>query len=272
MTKAQERAAARRRWEKQQAAQAARTADRARSKRVAVVVVTVLALVAAFVLLTTQLGASPSTPAASGTATTATRNAAGCPMPPDKYGTGAQLSLPDKKPYAGTTWVATVTTNCGDITLTLDGTKAPQAVASFVQLAQKGYWINSPCHRLTTAGIYVLQCGDPTGSGTGDPGYGFGVENAPKNDVYPRGTLAMARTQDPVKGNGGQFFLVYKDSEIPDPVNKAGYTVFGTITGGMDIVDKIAAAGVGAAASSSSDGVPAAPISILRVAVTEKKA
>ena len=146
---------------------------------------------------------------------------------------------------------------------------APQAVASFVQLAEKGYWLNSPCHRLTTsASLKVLQCGDPTGSGQGGPGYGFGVENAPKDGVYPRGTLAMARTQDAKKGNGGQFFIVYGDSTLPDP---DGYTVFGTVTSGLDIVDKVAAAGV-ASGSSADDGFPAAPISILRVAVTEKKA
>ena len=153
--------------------------------------------------------------------------------------------------------------------MTLDGEKAPQAVAAFVELANQGYWINSPCHRLTAAEtLKVLQCGDPTGTGQGDPGFGFGVENAPEDGTYPRGTLAMARTQDPEKGNGGQFFIVYGDSSLPDP---DGYTVFGTVTSGLDIVDRIAAAGV-APGGSPDDGAPAAPISILRVAVTEKKA
>ena len=115
----------------------------------------------------------------------------------------------------------------------------------------------------------MLQCGDPTGTGQGNPGYGFAVENAPKDGKYPRGTLAMARTSDPKKGNGGQFFLVYGDSTLPDP---DGYTVFGTVTSGLDIVDKIAAAGVAPGGASATDGFPAAPISILRVAVTEKKA
>jgi peptidyl-prolyl cis-trans isomerase B (cyclophilin B) len=272
VTRAQERAAARRRWEKQQAAAARRSADRDRNKRVVAVVAVLAVVIVGFIVAaqaikpggTTAAGAKTTT-----TPTTATTNAAGCPMPPNKYGTGAELTLPDKKPFEGKTYIATMTTNCGDVTLQLDGTKAPQAVASFVQLAQKGYWINSPCHRLTTSGIYVLQCGDPTGSGQGTPGYGFAVENAPKDQTYPRGTVAMARTSDPVKGNGGQFFLVYKDTQLPD---KNGYTIFGTITGGMDIVDKIAKAGVGQAADNPSDGVPAAPISILRVTVTEKKA
>ncbi len=270
MTRAQERAAARRRWEKQQAAAAQKSADRDRSKRVVAVVAALAVVIVGFVFAAQAIKPDASTTAGSTTtATSATTNAAGCPLPPDKYGTGAQLTLPDKKPFEGKTYVATMTTNCGDITMELDGAKAPQAVASFVQLAQKGYWINSPCHRLVTSGFFVLQCGDPTGSGQGDPGYGFGVENAPKDQKYPRGTLAMARTNDPVKGNGGQFFLVYKESSLPDP---DGYSIFGTITGGMDIVDKIAKAGVGQAADNPSDGVPAAPISILRMTVNEKKA
>ncbi len=143
-------------------------------------------------------------------------------------------------------------------------------MASFIELAKQNYWLNAPCHRLTTdASLKVLQCGDPTGTGQGTPGYGFAVENAPKDGTYPRGTLAMARTTDPKKGNGGQFFLVYGDSTLPDP---DGYTVFGTVTSGLDIVDKIAAAGVAPGGASATDGFPAAPISILRVAVTEKKA
>ena len=79
----------------------------------------------------------------------------------------------------------------------------------------------------------------------------------------------MARTPDPEEGNGGQFFLVYGDSSLPDP---DGYTVFGTVTAGLDIVDRIAAAGVAPGGSSPLTALPAAPISILRVAVTEKKA
>ena len=106
-------------------------------------------------------------------------------------------------------------------------------------------------------------------TGQGTPGYGFAVENAPKDGKYPRGTVAMARTSDPKTGNGGQFFLVYGDTTLPDP---DGYTVFGTVTKGLDIVDKVAAVGVAPNDTSENDGPPAAPISILRVAVTEKKA
>ena len=132
-----------------------------------------------------------------------TTTAAGCEPPPTALGTGAQLTLPDKATAEGKTYVATITTNCGDIELTLDGTKAPQAVASFVELAKQDYWLNAPCHRLTTAEtLKVLQCGDPTGTGQGTPGYGFGVENAPKDGAYPRGTLAMARTRTRRRATG----------------------------------------------------------------------
>ena len=103
--------------------------------------------------------------------------------------------MPAKAAAAGKTFVATVKTTCGDLTFELDGAKAPQTVASFINLAKTGYWAPSPCHRVTTEGIYVLQCGDPTGTGQGGPGYTFGIENAPKDGKYPTGVLAMARTR-----------------------------------------------------------------------------
>ncbi len=268
VTKEQERARARRRYERQQANLAQRDSDRARRMRLTAIILTVVLVVGVAAVLGGIFGSSTSSDDAPAD-TAATTTAAGCEPPPTALGTAAQLELPDAATAKGKTYVATVTTNCGDIELTLDGDKAPQAVAAFNELAKQNYWLNSPCHRLTTAGLKVLQCGDPTGVGSGNPGFGFGVENAPKDGVYPRGTLAMARTQDPEKGNGGQFFLVYGDSTLPDP---DGYSVFGTVTSGLDIVDKIAAAGVAPGGASATDGFPAAPISILRVAVTEKKA
>jgi peptidyl-prolyl cis-trans isomerase B (cyclophilin B) len=265
LTRKQERARARRRWEKQQARQSQRAQDHARLLRVGAVVGVVVLVVAAVAVLGMLVGGS-STPEASPASTT---TLAGCDLPPKALGTAAELELPDKKTAEGKVFDATLTTNCGDIVLRLDGTKAPQAVASFLQLAREQYWKDAPCHRLTsTESLKVLQCGDPTGTGQGTPGYGFGVENAPKDGTYARGTLAMARTQDPKEGNGGQFFIVYGDTTLPDP---DGYTVFGTVTSGLDIVDKVAAQGVAPNDTSPDDGAPAAPISILRVAVTEEK-
>lgn len=168
--------------------------------------------------------------------------------------------VPDPATAENARWTATLTTNCGDIVLELDGKRAPQAVASFLHLAREDYWDDSPCHRLVTSGIFVLQCGDPSGTGSGGPGYGYGVENAPKDSIYPRGTLAMARTQDP-ESNGGQFFVVYKKTELPDP---NGYTIFGKVTKGMRLVDRVAELGTG---GSLGPEAPRQPISILDVSV-----
>ena len=161
-----------------------------------------------------------------------------------------------------------MTTTCGDITLELDGTKAPQTVASFLGLARSGYWNDSPCHRLVTSGIFVLQCGDPTGTGSGGPGYGFGVENAPKDGRYPAGTLAMARTSDP-KSNGGQFFIVYKQTELPDPT-AATPSSAGSPAAWISWTRSLPQGAK--AADQNGNTAPNQPISILKVAVTEKKA
>ena len=270
MTREQERARARRRAEKFEAKQALKEREAARNRQVAVVVAAVLVVVAAFVFLTAQLGkdtktpaAAPTTPSASSATTAAVEGCTAAPAPPK---TVTKTAKPAKATAAGKTFTAVVTTNCGDITLQLDGTKAPQTVASFVGLAKANYFADSPCHRVTTSGIFVLQCGDPLGGTGPGPGYSYGIENAPKDGTYPKGTLAMARTSDP-NSNADQFFIVYKDTKLP--TEGGGYSIFGTVTGGMDIVEKIAAAGVSGGAT---DGAPAAPISILKVAVTEKKA
>jgi peptidyl-prolyl cis-trans isomerase B (cyclophilin B) len=161
-----------------------------------------------------------------------------------------------------------VVTDQGNIGLQLDNAKSPCTVNSFASLAQKEYFTDTPCHRLTTSpGLSVLQCGDPTGSGSGGPGYQFANEyptdQYPQDDpalqqpvVYPRGTLAMANAGPGT--NGSQFFLVYKDSQLPP-----NYTVFGTIDQtGLETLDKIAAAGV---AGGGEDGKPATDVTIKSV-------
>src|SRR5664280_2793990 len=250
--------------------------DSRRNKQVLGIVVVMVVIIGGFVGASFALNRSnKSAPIAqAGAQPTSARTAPakpvpGCVAPPAVPTDKRSGTLPNKKIAAGKTFIATVTTSCGTITVELDGTKAPQTVASFLGLAKSGYWVNSPCHRLTTAadGIFVLQCGDPTGTGSGSPGYGFGVENAPANFTYPAGTLAMARSTDP-KSNGGQFFIVYKQTKIQDPT---GYSIFGRITSGMDIVDKIAAAGAHQP-DATQNTAPMQPISILAVNVTEKKA
>lgn len=281
VTKEQERARARRRHEEQQKTAKPPVGDATRDKQVFGVILAVILVIAAVIAVPKIVGSSD-TPSAASTApatqptdgaTTSSgglaagqKLAAGCTAPPALQAKPKQqTTVPSKATAAGKTFVATVKTNCGDLVLELDGAKAPQTVASFLNLAKTGYWAPSPCHRLTTDGIYVLQCGDPTGTGQGDPGYGFGIENAPKDGKYPRGVLAMARTQDP-NSNGGQFFITYKETQLP--TDGGGYTIFGKVTKGLDIVDKIAAGGLVAAG----EPTPVNPISILSVTVTEKKA
>ncbi len=186
------------------------------------------------------------------------------PSPPDSA--KSFDDVPDPALAEDGTWIATVHTNCGDITMELDGAKAPQTVASFIHLTNEDYYADSPCHRLTTppSTISVLQCGDPTGSGGGNPGYGYEIENAPINGQYPRATLAMARGDDP-NSNGSQFFIVYADTTLP--TEGGGYSIFGKITGGMEIVDAIAEQGVDGGAG---DGAPVQPISILSVSVEKQ--
>jgi peptidyl-prolyl cis-trans isomerase B (cyclophilin B) len=152
------------------------------------------------------------------------------------------------------TWTGTMNVAGTDLGIELDGKAAPQAVANFVSLSKQGFFNGLKCHRLTTAGIFVLQCGDPNGDGTGGPGYNWGpIENAPADNIYKTGVLAMARVGNNASSMGSQFFIVYKDSPIPaDSVG--GYTVFGKVTSGLDAVTKIAQAGV---AGGGSDGKPA---------------
>ncbi|MFC8718476.1 peptidylprolyl isomerase [Kitasatospora sp. NPDC057198] len=148
-------------------------------------------------------------------------------------------------------YTAKISTSQGDVTLSLDAAKAPHTVNSFVFLAGQQFWDNTKCHRLTTQGIYVLQCGDPTGTGRGGPGYQFADENL-QGATYPAGTVAMANSGP--NTNGSQFFLVYQDTKLP-----ANYTPFGTITGGMDVLKKIADGG---AEGSTGDGAPKLPVNV----------
>ncbi len=157
------------------------------------------------------------------------------------------------------TWAGTMTINTTKLDISLDGKKAPQAVANFVDLAATGFYSGLSCHRLTTSRIYVLQCGDPNGDGSGGPGYTFGpLENVPKSTVavsgtkegvYPAGTIAMARAAA-TDSQGSQFFIVYRTSRLPAP----GYTVFGEVTGGLTALESaVTSKGT---ATGSTDGRP----------------
>lgn len=187
-----------------------------------------------------------STASASQTPTPTPKVLAGCTeVPAPQAAPKKMTSAPDIEAVRGKTFIATITTNCGVVTVELDGAKAPATVSSFVLLGNAGYWAPSPCHRLTgdEQGLWVLQCGDPTGTGAGPgPGYHYGIENAPADGKYPAGTLAMARTSDPNSATA-QFFINLKDNAFLNHTAKTprgwGYTVFGRVTEGMAVVDAI---------------------------------
>lgn len=160
-------------------------------------------------------------------------------------------------------------TNCGDIEVTLDP-KAPITITSLAALIKGKYYDNSLCHRLTTDGLFVLQCGDPTLTGAGSPtGWnGYLDENLPKNEVnnYPAGTVAMANSGPGT--NGSQVFFVYKDTTLGP-----NYTIWGKITKGLDVVQYVAEKGAITQDANGQvvyapDGFTAQPVEILTAKVS----
>ena len=286
-TNEQRRATAKRKLERQ----LERREAQARKRRIFTIIASVVAAIAvigavvATVVITNRDSGSQTASAA--TTTTATTSAAAAPQatgqlpafaPPADLGADCQYpASPEpaskqvnpprtgKVPTDPAQVSASMATNQGNIGLQLDNAKAPCTVNSFASLAQQGYFNDTPCHRLTTTEkLSVLQCGDPTGVGTGGPGYQFANEY-PTNQyqpddpalqepvVYPRGTLAMANAGTGT--NGSQFFLVYRDSELPP-----NYIVFGTVDEtGLATLDKIAEAGV---AGGGQDGKPATDVQV----------
>jgi peptidyl-prolyl cis-trans isomerase B (cyclophilin B) len=149
-------------------------------------------------------------------------------------------------------------TSAGRIAFTADAARVPCALTSLRSLARQGFYDSSPCHRLTTGGIRVLQCGDPSGSGSGGPGYTY-EDEALGGATYPRGTVAMAN-RGPAT-NGSQLFLVYGDAQLaPD------YTPLGRITAGLDVLDRIASGGSDDS-NGPGDGRPRTPVLLERVVV-----
>ena len=173
-----------------------------------------------------------------------------------------KVSLPPATPDTKATYVATIRTNRGRIVMDLLNSRAPCTVNSFVSLADQGFFNNTHCQRLTTAaaGYYILQCGDPTGTGSGGPGYEYGSENL-TGAIYPAGTVAMANISGEPDSNGSQFFMVYQDSSFPPD-----YTPFGTIVSGLNIIRNIAKAGTDNS-SGTGDGHPKEKVQIETVTI-----
>lgn len=148
----------------------------------------------------------------------------------------------------------TLATSIGDLELSLDAGAAPCTVNSFTSLAEQGFFDGTRCHRLTTRGIFVLQCGDPDATGAGGPGYQFDDELTGE-ETYPAGTLAMANSGPDT--NGSQFFVVYRKTRLP-----ALYTVFGTVDDAtVQAVQQVADAGTDNAYGDG-DGAPLTEVSI----------
>ncbi|MGO9696477.1 MAG: peptidylprolyl isomerase [Mycobacterium sp.] len=290
-TNEQRRATAKRKLERQ----LERRQQQARMRRILVIAggsILALAVIAAVVIAVmntkhgqksnTAASTTPSTSSSAETTTAAPQTGPVAPLPPFKpsanLGTNCRYpASPDpaakqvKPPRTGKVPTepaqvsASMTTSQGNMGLMLANNESPCTVNSFASLIGQGFFNNTKCHRLTTSPtLGVLQCGDPKGDGTGGPGYQFANEyptdQYPPDDpklqdpvVYPRGTLAMANAGP--NTNGSQFFMVYKDSQLPPQ-----YTVFGTIQGdGLATLDKIAKAGV---SGGGDDGPPASEVTI----------
>ena len=262
----------RRKLERQAAIRAQKVAEN--RKRTAIIGASVVA-VAAIAVGTVVLWPSSNKPKAAASADTASSTPSAAASSPaaakatytitPKKNEGSWKTEPAMTVDTAANYTATINLGQGAVTLKLDAKDAPHTVNSFVFLAGQHFFDGVYCHRITTQGIYVLQCGDPTGTGSGGPGYSFKDENLTaasiKGGTYPAGTVAMANSG--ANTNGSQFFLVYKDSQLP-----ANYTPFGTITGGMNVLNAIAAKGENDA-NGPGDGMPTDPVIMNTVTTTK---
>ncbi|PWU43564.1 peptidylprolyl isomerase [Micromonospora globispora] len=271
-TRERQRAAARARLEREMAERAAQARKRRRTQAIVGSAAALLLVVAGTIWLVSALGDDDKKQnAADGTPGYA--QCAFTEVPKDgAAGQVKDVGLPPAQQQDTGTQTMTLDTNLGPVTAKIDRAKVPCTAGSFTHLASKGFFDNTKCHRLVTEGIKVLQCGDPsvTGKGwrktdgTGGPSYRMAEENLPTDQrpAYPEGVIAMAKTQEP-GSTGSQFFIVYGDSQL-DP----SYTVLGTITGGMDLVKQVAAAGSDNA-NQPGDGHPKKEIVIKKLAMSD---
>ena len=246
------RAAARRRYERYEQRQAQKRRRRQRLQRAGIGVV-VLALVAGVgVWGYSAFLAGDDEPAPEALPTPSVGTAEGCTDATVVPVADPQQFDAPKQVLGKGPATLTLATNCGDIVISLDTKNAPNNANSLAFLAEKGYFDATGCHRLTTGGLFVLQCGDPTYSGSGGPGYTVADENVPADGSYPEGVVAMA---EPGGGEAGsQFFIVFGDTTLPP-----AYTVVGQVTKGLPAVKRVAELGT---AGGAPDGEPAQPVVI----------
>lgn len=172
-----------------------------------------------------------------------------------------EVELPDAEAQEDGTVEVTMATTIGDFALSLDAAAAPCTVNSFISLAEQGYFDQTQCHRLATS-ISILQCGDPTASGLGGPGYSF-ADELTGDETYTAGTLAMANSG--ADTNGSQFFILYGDA--PSLTAQPDYTIFGTVDDAtVQAIAEAAQAGTDDA-NAPGDGAPSTEIAIESVTV-----
>ncbi len=174
----------------------------------------------------------------------------GAPTPSPSSSPSASASqnigAPDKSLAEGRVWTGTLTLNDIELGITLDGVSAPQATAGWIQDLNNNYYPGKTCHRLAhSAGFGFLQCGSLDGTGAGDPAFSYGpIENAPADNNYPAGTIAMARAGDNAYSNGHQFFLLTTDTTLGTD-SAGGYTIVGKVTSGVDkLIAQVTSKGV----------------------------
>ncbi len=273
-SKERQRQIARAKLERQMARRAAAARRRRQVQAGIGAVLGLLAVVAGTVFLVAKFGGDDDKSAtASGPKCSYTPPAPGSFDPKTVKDVGA----PSTKdvPTTGTRTVS-LKTNVGLIEIALDQAAAPCTSHSLAYLAEKKFFDGSFCHRMTTGpatdkSLKVLQCGDPSGTGTGGPAYKYGAENLPTNTVtsaqgqkiatYTRGMVAMANSGP--NTTGSQFFIVYGDSDLPPD-----YNIVGEVTSGLEFVDKVAKAGVTPRdPKSPGDGAPKTKVTLQTVTV-----
>jgi peptidyl-prolyl cis-trans isomerase B (cyclophilin B) len=174
-----------------------------------------------------------------------------CDYPEDGRGASKEVEPPPTDATVSGEVPVTFETSVGTFSAVLDADTTPCTVNSFVSLADQGYFDDTSCHRMTTQGIFVLQCGDPTGTGTGGPGYSFADELS-GDETYGPGTLAMANAGSDT--NGSQFFIVYAETRLPP-----SYAVFGSVDDAtVALIEEVAADGT----DRPGDGAPNTPVDI----------
>jgi cyclophilin family peptidyl-prolyl cis-trans isomerase len=275
-TNKQRRQAAQRHLQRQLERRAELARKRRRNMGIVASAIAALVVVGAALLITGVFkGDDDASAAADATASTGGSSAAApstnadgtvtCTYAPDDSGNPNLKDVgtppnPGSTPTQGTSTLL-MSTDQGDLTLTLDRAKAPCAAASFTYLASQSFFDGSSCHRMVNQPSFgVLQCGDPTGTGSGGPSYKYAEEVTP-DTTYPRGTIAMAKTSAP-NTTGSQFFLCFTDTQLPPE-----YTVVGTVDeAGLAVLDKVAAGGNNSA-NGEGDGAPNIPVTISKLSV-----